>query len=423
MSHWETVIREEWERRSLEAEKGRKFPLAAQGFDSREIVAAVDVLLSGRITMGDRVRAFEKRFAQVVNAPYAVMVNSGSSANLLAVAALVNQDRERHLPRGGEVLVPAVCWSTSVWPLTQMGLKPVFVDVELATLNLDIEQAKKKITSRTCAVMAVHVLGNSTCMDELVHLCRDRGLQLIEDTCESLGSFAVVDDKKACLGSFGEFGTYSFYYSHHMTTGEGGMVVCKTLADYDLLKCLRAHGWSRELSNRSELEAANPRIDPHFLFINEGFNFRPMEIQAAFGLCQIERLSEMNQARVSNKDRLIASITAHPRWREQFSFPQAAKGTDPAWFGLPCLLTSRDRDKRSEYMKYLLERGVENRPIISGNFTRQPALRKLSIACEPADFPNAETLNDFGFFIGLHGEELSQDAVTELADIMVGFNF
>jgi CDP-4-dehydro-6-deoxyglucose reductase, E1 len=423
MSHWETVIREEWERRSLDVGPGRPFPLAAQGFDSREIIAAVDVLLSGRITMGERVREFEKRFAEIVKAPYAVMVNSGSSANLLAVAAAVNHQKERHLPKGSEVLVPAVCWSTSVWPLTQLGLKPVFVDVDVDTLNLDLAEARKKITPKTKAIMAVHVLGNSAPMEALLALCKENGLMLLEDTCESLGSVASVGGSPHFLGTLGEFGTYSFYYSHHMTTGEGGMVVCKTLEDYDLLKCLRAHGWSRELSNRQAIEAANPRIDPHFLFVNEGFNFRPMEIQAAFGLCQLERLPSMNKARVSNKERLIHSIVNHPKWKGQLSFPVAAEGTEPVWFGLPCLLTAEHNAKRVEYMKYLLENGVENRPIISGNFTRQPALQTLGIGCHPSDFPNAEKLNDFGFFIGLHGEALPDQAIHELASILVGFDF
>lgn len=423
MSNWQSVIREEWERRKLESQPTVEFPLAAQGFDYREIVSAVDVLLSGRITMGEKVRQFEHRFAEVVGAKYAVMVNSGSSANLLAIAAATNHKRSNSLKRGGEVLVPAVCWSTSVWPIKQLGLVPVFVDVDTVTLNVDLDDLQKKATSKTCAVMAVHVLGNSAPMQELVDICKERKWMLIEDTCESLGSYAAVDGRRSFLGTFGAFGTYSFYYSHHITTGEGGMVICDTLEDYDLLRCLRAHGWSRELSNKTQTENANPRIDPHFLFVNEGYNFRPMEIQAAFGLCQIERLSSMNEARISNKDRLLKLVMADSRWREQMSFPLAAKGTEPAWFGLPCLLNKNFVPRRVEYLNYLSSRGVENRPIISGNFTRQPALKALDIHCNAADFPNAEIINDNGFFIGLHGERLSDDSIKDLADIMLSFDF
>jgi len=172
-----------------------------------------------------------------------------------------------------------------VWPIVQLGMEPVLVDIDPHTLNVDLEKLKSKITSKTKAMVVVHILGNSAPMTSLLKLCADNDLIVIEDTCESLGS----KTNGKFLGTLGDFGTFSFYYSHHITTGEGGMVLCHSQEDYDLLKCLRAHGWSREMSNRKELEELHSDVDPRFLFVNVGYNFRPMEIQAAFGLHQLER--------------------------------------------------------------------------------------------------------------------------------------
>ena len=257
------------------------FPLVDSSYDNQEIISCMATLLSGQLTMSTRVREFETSFARYCGAPYAVMVNSGSSANLLAFSALTNPLRARHLQPGDKVAVPAVCWSTSLWPIIQTGLIPVLVDADPMTLNLLIPSLRSALQRHELkAVMMVHILGNSTHMKELLDLVATHQLQLVEDTCESLGS--RYDGR--VLGTLGEFGTFSFYFSHHMTTIEGGMVLAKTEADYDLLKCLRAHGWSREQSNRSALESANGHIDPRFLFVNVGYNLRPMEIQAAFGL-------------------------------------------------------------------------------------------------------------------------------------------
>jgi CDP-4-dehydro-6-deoxyglucose reductase, E1 len=413
VSDWRTLIHEEWTRRHKPTADDNHFPLMNQGFDSREIIAAVESLLSGQITMGNLVRQFEKKFASFVGARHAVMVNSGSSANLLAVSAASNPARRNSLQRGDEILVPAVCWSTSVWPIVQLGMKPVFVDVDPATLNVSIDAVRRAITRATRGIMVVHVLGNSSPMEELLRIVEEQDLILIEDTCESLGSIALGRP----LGSHGSFGTYSFYYSHHITTGEGGMVVCNDPEDRDLLRCLRAHGWSRELSTRNDVEARNPKIDPRFLFVNLGFNVRPLEVQAAFGLEQLDRLSVMTATRNENRRRLIECLQAHPAWGGQLQWTSAGKGTEPAWFGFSALLNRRTNLPR--YLRELDRRGVENRPIISGNFARQPALSLLGIQVDPANFPGAERVHDHGFFIGLHSAPLSQTTIQRLADILL----
>jgi len=419
VADWKQVIRDEWNRRRRGDPPESFFPLINQGFDEREIIATVDALLSGRLTLADQVRSFEARFAKTVGAPYAVMVNSGSSANLLALAAASNPARARRLSARDEVLIPAVCWSTSLWPIVQMGLRPVFVDSSPDTLNVDLDDLRRKITAKTRALMAVHILGNAAPMGEVLELVEKHGLVLIEDSCESLG----VRFRGHCVGTIGDFGSYSFYYSHHITTGEGGVVVCRTQEDWDLLKCLRAHGWSRELSNREAVERENPDIDPRFLFVNAGYNLRPLEVQAAFGHCQLERLAGMNEARNANRARMIAVFEAHPRWRGQLQFPVAGAGVEPAWFGFVALLDAKSARHHARYLRYLSERGVENRPVVSGNFTRQPAVRLLGIECDPRAFPGAEEINARGFFVGLHTERLSDDKIAEVVDVMLGYDF
>lgn len=411
MSDWRDMLVAEWERQHVWPKA--EYPLMGRALEPEDIRAAAESLVTGQLTMGDRVRAFEQRFAQTVGAPFAVMVNSGSSANLLAIAAVTNPARSRRLEAGDEVLVPAVAWSTTIWPLVQYGLRPVLVDVDRSTINLSIENARRRLTSKTRAIVTIHVLGNSSPMRDLLAFCEEHDLLLIEDTCESLSSRA----QDRWLGTFGAFGTFSFYYSHHVTTGEGGMVVCKSQEDYDLLKCLRAHGWSRELSNRADVEAKHADIDPRFLFVNAGYNLRPTEIQAALGDSQFNRIASMANARRVNRANVIDAMQQHAAWSDQFEFATAAEGTEPVWFGLT-LLINGGRD-RASFLAALTARGVENRPILSGNFARQPGLALFGIDVDPRAYPGAEEIHERGFFIGLQSSVMSAESVQRLASILL----
>eukprot|EP01116_Phalansterium_solitarium_P011651 TRINITY_DN273_c0_g1_i6.p1 TRINITY_DN273_c0_g1~~TRINITY_DN273_c0_g1_i6.p1 ORF type:complete len:785 (+),score=320.56 TRINITY_DN273_c0_g1_i6:102-2357(+) len=417
---WVAAIEKEYsDRLSKQRPSQFLFPLIQRTYGMEEVIAMTKVVLSGQLTMSDNVRRFEAEFAAYVNCPYAVMVNSGSSANLLALAALVNKVRQRHLNTGDEVLVPAVCWSTTLAPILQLGLKPVLVDVDPATLNIDLADVRRKITANTRAMMIVHVLGNCAPMGPLMEIVNQHNLLLIEDTCESLGS--RYNGKM--LGTFGAFGSYSFYYSHHLTTGEGGMVTCNTLEDYDLLRCLRAHGWTRELSNRPQLEKQYPDVDPRFLFVNTGFNFRPMEIQAAMGSVQLVRLPYMNSVRNLNRDRIIRAYQNHAKFSGQFSVVKSTEQADPAWFGFCVTLSSKYEHQLKEYLTHLTAAGIENRPIISGNFARQPLVRDLFPGITPRDFPGADTIGSRGFFIGLHVEPLSESSIETLVEALLSFEF
>jgi len=393
------------------------FPLVDSSYDNQEIISCMATLLSGQLTMGAKVRQFEEQFAAYCGARYAVMVNSGSSANLLALSVLTNPLRRVHLRPGDKVAVPAVCWSTSLWPVIQTGLVPVLVDVDPGTLNLSIPSLQAALRQHDLkAVLMVHVLGNSTELPALLELVERHGLLLMEDTCESLGT--TYDGRM--LGTLGSFGTFSFYFSHHMTTIEGGMVLAETDEDYDLLKCLRAHGWSREQSNRAELESANSHIDPRFLFVNVGYNLRPMEIQAAFGLEQLKRLDEMNHQRRANVQRIRAAFARHPRWRGQLQFPEATARLDACWFGFPFLVDpALDLDYR-KFTASLLHNGVDTRPIVSGNMALQPAVRHFGIELGMGPFTGAQAVHERGLFIGCHARALPEDTITRLVDLILG---
>jgi CDP-6-deoxy-D-xylo-4-hexulose-3-dehydrase len=392
------------------------FPLVDSSYDNEEIISCIATLVSGQLTMGAKVRQFEESFARYCGAPYAVMVNSGSSANLLALSVLTNPLRSARLHAGDKVAVPAVCWSTSLWPVIQLGLVPVLVDVDPLTLNLAIPSLRAALQQHDLkAVLMVHVLGNSTDLGELLAICAEHSLLLVEDTCESLGT--TYDGRM--LGTLGSFGTFSFYFSHHMTTIEGGMVLAQSAEDYDLLKCLRTHGWSREQSNRAALEADNSHIDPRFLFVNLGYNLRPMEIQAAFGLEQLKRLDGMNQHRRSNVQRIRQQLLQHPDWRGQLLFPATRPGLDACWFGFPFLIAPNLHLDYKRFTRLLLEQGVDTRPIVSGNMALQPAVKHFNVDLSMGPFAGAQTVHERGLFIGCHARPLPEATIVRLVELIL----
>ena len=401
---------------TMPAPEKLNFPLVDSSYDNQEIISCIATLVSGQLTMGAKVRDFEAQFARYCGAPYAVMVNSGSSANLLALSAATNPLRSRRLLAGDKVAVPAVCWSTSLWPVIQAGLVPVLVDVDPQTLNLSIPSLCAALRQHDLkAVLMVHVLGNSTDLTALLEIVRTQGLLLIEDTCESLGT--TYDGRM--LGTLGAFGTFSFYFSHHMTTIEGGMVLAETEADYDLLKCLRAHGWSREQSNRTALESENPHIDPRFLFVNIGYNLRPMEIQAAFGIEQLARLDDMNRHRRANVLRIRAAFQRHRQWRDQLQFPQATPRLDPCWFGFPFQISPSISLDYQAFTRRLMAQGVDTRPIVSGNMALQPAIRHFNVDLSLGPYPGAQTIHDRGLFIGCHARPVPDATISRLVDLIL----
>ena len=381
--------------------------LTHKTYDDKEICAMVDVLLEDKLTMGEKVKQFEKEFANYVNSKYAIMVNSGSSANLLAMATLCNFKFKNKLNSGDKIIIPAICWSTSVWPIIQMGLEPVFVDIKLETLNSDIDKIELLLEndSKIRGIVPVHIIGNCTNMEKLMQLKDKYDLIMMEDTCESLGSTY----NKKYLGTFGECGTFSFYYSHHITTVEGGMVVTNDEEIYEILKCLRAHGWSREQKNYVNT--------PHnkFTFINLGYNLRPMEIQAAMGIVQLGKLNNQNNHRKNNYKKVVDLLAKKNTGK--YKFIQTEPYCDCCWFVIALILDNK-YDKNN-VIEVLESKNIETRPIVTGNFARQPVFKELAININLDDYQNANIVHDYGFFIGLPAYEMSQEQIEWLVDSLL----
>ena len=273
------------------------YPLLEKGLSENDLKKGINILKKGFITMNKETENFEKEFSKVVKSKYSLMVNSGSSANLLASFAACNPLRKNKFKIGDEALIPALCWSTSLWPLVQTGLKPKFVDANPKTLNVDADDVIKKITKKTKVIMLVNVLGISTDVKKIVNYAKKRKIIVIEDNCEALGA----KFQKKHLGTYGDFGTYSFFYSHQITCGEGGMIVCNNKEDYKILLSLRSHGWSRGKGVYQENAKKYPDLDPRYIFINSGFNLRPTDIQAAIGMSQLSRLEKFKKTRIENR--------------------------------------------------------------------------------------------------------------------------
>ena len=395
----------------------KKYPLLSNAFTNEDINKGIKVIKSKNITMSKITLKFEKKFARKMGVKYALMTNSGSSANLLVISALINPLNKKKLNKNDEILIPAVCWSTSLWPIIQNNLKPVFVDVDLDTFNIDIKNLEKKISKKTKAIMLIHVLGTCSNMSKLMQIAKKNKLIVIEDTCESLGA----KFNKKLLGTFGKFGTFSFYYSHQITSGEGGMVVCNNKKDYNILKSMRSHGWSRNTHFHNYYKKKYKNIDERFIFIGPGYNLRPTEFQAAIALNQFDRLDKLIKIRNNNRNKIISSIIHHSKWKNQFTFMKPEKKIKPSWFGLPILINKKYLNNKNEFLNYLTNNNIENRPIISGNFLNQPASKLYKFKYNKKDFHNSEEIEKRGFFIGLHTQPISANTIKLLVDLMLNF--
>lgn len=371
-----------------------KIRLHSPTFGEEEIQAACDQMRTTQVTMGAKVREFENQCADYFGSSHSLMCNSGSSANLLAVAALSNPAWMNHLKPGDEVIVPALSWATSVWPIIQHGLIPVFVDCDLATYNFDYQKLEAAITPKTGAIMVVHVYGNPCDMDIIMGLAEKHNLWVIEDTCESMG--ATFRSKS--VGTFGDIGTMSLYYSHHMTTFEGGLCFVNNPELVNLLRILRAHGWSRESDDHEYYVKKYPEIDPRFIFVNIGYNLRPTEVQAVIGMKQLPKLGEFirMRRRAYNKYRVELD-----KYSDYFRFQERQENSEPSWFGFGITLTDQCKFSVKDITKFLQENGVETRPIIAGNMARHPALKHYEHRIA-GSLENCDTIMQRGFAIGCH---------------------
>lgn len=382
------------------------YPLSSSSWGPEEIAAMHRVIDSGRLTMGPQVAAFERAFADRFGVRHAVMVGSGSAANLVGVAALFHL-RDRPLVRGDEVIVPAISWATTYHPLQQYGLRLRFVDVDLDTLNIDTAHLERALTPRTRMVVAVSILGNPCALDVLRRFCDAHGLFLFEDNCESLG--ATLGGKPC--GTFGDLGTSSFFFSHHISTMEGGMLVTDRAEIANLARSLRAHGWTRDLPADSGLY--EPRHDDFFeayRFILPGYNARPLELAGAVGLEQLRKLDALVAARRRNAARFVSLFAGDDRF-----IIQREHGVS-SWFSFTIVLNPALPLDRAHILASLKAAGIEYRIVTGGCFLRHDVIKYYDYDCV-GDIVHANTVHDRGFFVGNHPTDL-RPQIDRLRDVL-----
>jgi CDP-6-deoxy-D-xylo-4-hexulose-3-dehydrase len=373
------------------------YPLATTTWDDGEYAAMQRVIDGGRFTMGHYVAEFEAAFAQFHDRQFAVMVNSGSSANLLMVAALF-YIKTNALQAGDEVIVPAVSWSTTYAPLSQYGLKVRLVDIDLDTMNFDLEQLAAAITPKTKLIFAVNLLGNPNDFAAIQKLIADKNIMLIEDNCESLG--ADIDGVKT--GCFGAMASFSTFFSHHISTMEGGVILTDDEELYHILLCLRAHGWTRQLPEKNLLTGTKSRdpFEESFRFVLPGYNVRPLELSGAIGLEQLKKLPDIINGRQKNARFFTDTMDNHPLLSIQKEIGNSS------WFGFSLVIRPDCGFTRNELRLFLDKNGVEYRPIVAGNFAEQAMIKHMDV--EPVGtLPNASYVQTNGLFIGNHHYDIT----------------
>lgn len=395
-----------------------RIPLASTGLRSKDIQLAIQVLESGNLTMGPMVKEFESRVAEYLKVKHFVMVNSGSSANLLMLEALLRPSKgnPKLLPGDG-VLVPAIAWPTTIWPILQLGLIPIFVDIDPNTLAIDLEKAQAEILKSDVSVRAIfpiHPLGYALSPKALTAFAARNELVLINDVCESLGSWR----EGLHAGTCGIAGSFSFYFSHHITTMEGGGVATNDDAFADDLRSMRSHGWSRDRSDSSEWLEDVSENDSKFLFVSTGFNIRPMEIQAAIGISQIGDVDQFISRRRNIATRVLEAVEGgNLSVIGKETLQEDSLQETNSWMLIPIQITgSNVRERKERILEVLKKNEIETRPVLTGNFLTQPALKNLSqIAAVPEDFSAATEIANSTFLIGAH-HDLSDSQIEFLAN-------
>ena len=373
-----------------------EYPLASSSWDEAELQAIQAIVDGGMFTMGAKVREFEQKFADYVGSKHAVMVNSGSSANLLGIQAMIYAQGANQLRPGDAVIVPAIGWSTTYFPLHQSGLKLIFVDVDPTTFNLDIDQVREAASmSGAKAVFAVNLLGRACPFDELRSICDEFGLLLMEDNCEAFGARY----KGKMTGAFGAFGSFSFFFSHHLVTMEGGMIVTDDPELYSNLLCMRAHGWTRELPEESHLHIEAPAFTKKFRFALPGFNLRPVEMSGAIGLAQLKKADEILANRRLNA-RLFYEVFEDCKFVQ---LPEFDEGS--SWFGYGLVVRGLTETQRDELAGALSDENIESRPILTGNFLNNPAIEYLDYRVV-SEMRTANAIDTSGLFFGAHNYPL-----------------
>jgi len=375
-----------------------------------ELLAFCTAFLEGNITVGAYNDAFQKLAASTFDSSYAVTSNSGSSANLLAISALVQTGRLRP---GDRVIVPALAWSTTVFPIVQYGLVPIYVDIDPNSFNIDLSACEEAIHEHhPRALMAIHTYGNPINMDKLLGICNSANILLIEDTCESMGA----KWKGKSVGSFGIAGTYSSYFSHHICTLEGGLTITNDSELLQSMLSIRSHGWTRgtgiDISSIPDL----CRYDPTFLFVNCGYNLRLSDPQAAIGIVQLNKLAAFVSSRQNTANHYIDRILSSPVLSEHVCFPQVHSHAESSWFGFPLFFPKLNKRKVDTLRVRLKETGIETRPFLAGDFSSQPVNKAFTHIRH--NLNNIKLFHESSFALPCH-QDVSLEEVDKICDQLI----
>ena len=381
------------------------YPLAFSTWGKEEVEAIQRVVDTDMYTMGKHVKQFEQEFAQHFGSPHAVMVNSGSSANLLMLSLLKWKYKLK-----GDIIVPVVGWATTYFPVAQNGFRLRFVDVDPNTWNIDVNKIEEAITPDTCAIMAVNLLGNSCDYTKIKQLCEQHNLKLIEDNCESMGA----KHNGQHTGTIGLAGSFSFFFSHHIQTMEGGMVLCQNQDDAEYMRSLRAHGWVRDLPDDSPLyKKTGNAFNDNFIFATPGYNVRPLEMSGAIGSEQMKKWPTIMQTRNDNAKRFVDLFGGRPWCRIQQIIGESS------WFTFGIVLDGELKGHRAEVIEALDKAGVQNRPLASRNFLKQPVMRDLEHSVS-GDMTAADDIHNNGFFVG-NGSKSIITEINNLYEVISSF--
>lgn len=395
-----------------------RVPLASSGLRDEDITQVLNVLRSGNLTMGSEVKKFEQLMCDYLKVKHFVMMNSGSSANLLMFEALLRPTKSKaRLSPGDGVIVPAIAWPTTIWPIIQLGLIPLFVDIDINTLAIDLVKAQDMIDETqipVSAIFPIHPLGYGISPTQLVNFCEKNNLILVNDVCESLGSW--INGTHA--GTSGVAGSFSFYFSHHITTMEGGGVATNEDAFANDLRSMRSHGWSRDRHDSQEWSSKVTENDSKFLFVSTGYNVRPLEIEAAIGSSQIKDLDDfvekrrsvarkINETLINTSLKIIGSETLMGGLSEK----------QHSWMLVPIYVSGENALRRKQMIvKELNQNGIETRPVLTGNFLSQPAIKRITrYSIDSSSFKIAQDITENAFLVGAH-HDLSIEQIDYLCD-------
>lgn len=365
-----------------EYKKGDRIPYASRVYDEKEFVNLIDSSLEFWLTAGRYANKFEKDFAEYLGVKYCSLVNSGSSANLLAFMTLTSPLLEdRQIKRGDEVITVAAGFPTTVAPIIQYGAVPVFVDLTIPQYNIDVSQLENALSDKTKAVMIAHTLGNPFDLEYVSKFCKENNLWLVEDNCDALGSTYNIDGETKLTGTIGDIGTSSFYPPHHMTMGEGGAVYTNNALLNKIIKSFRDWGRDCQCSSGQDNLCGNRftqkygelpiGYDHKYVYSHFGYNLKATDLQAAIGCAQLEKFPSFVERRKYNFNRLKEGLSS---LEDKLILPEAERNSDPSWFGF--MITVKDVDK-SDLVQYLEDKGVQTRMLFAGNILKQPCFDEI----------------------------------------------